>query len=43
VLAQIKEHGLDNQKQDLMYVSADRKKMVKVKFINHQVMGAMGG
>lgn len=42
VLAQIKAHGLDNQKQDLMYVSADRQSMIKVKVINHQVLGAIG-
>jgi hypothetical protein len=41
-LAQIKAHGLDNQKQDLMYVSADRQRMIKVKVINHQVLGAIG-
>lgn len=39
VRSQIKSHGLDNQKQDLMYVNTSREKMIKVKVINHQVLG----
>lgn len=34
----IKSHGMDNQKQDMLFVDVNRSKMVKVKIVNHKVM-----
>lgn len=40
VQALLKCHGLDNQKQDLLYVNPSRTKLIKVKILNPKVLCA---
>ena len=36
----IKSHGMDNQKQDILFLTPEKQKMIKIKVVDHKVLCA---